>query len=144
MRFLYARKNEPGTGILGSSRNLGVFAQRREKDHSRVTAAKHVAKRNRFAPMFCDGKTGSNPASGPLSQNLRLLQHERSGRRSMRTLSACTEGAWQLSVNHKRILPPPPASAPRKNSPLVNLCRGSTRQRLPATDDITSSARSSD
>jgi hypothetical protein len=79
VRFLYARKNEPGTGILGSSRNLGVFAQRREKDHSRVTAAKHVAKRNRFAPMFCDGKTGSNPASGPLSQNLRLLQHERSG-----------------------------------------------------------------
>jgi hypothetical protein len=58
---------------------MGFFAQRPEKDHSRVTAAKHIAKRNRFAPMFCDGETGTNPASGLLSQNFRLLRHERSG-----------------------------------------------------------------
>jgi hypothetical protein len=58
---------------------MGVFAQRREKDHSRVTVAKHIAKRKRFAPMFCDSETRTNPASGLLSHNLRLLRHERSG-----------------------------------------------------------------
>jgi hypothetical protein len=42
-------------------------------------AAKHIAKRNRFAPMFCNSKNGANPASVLLSHNLRLLQHERSG-----------------------------------------------------------------
>src|ERR1035437_9677324 len=31
---------------------LGVFAQRREKDHSRVAVANHIAKLIRFAPML--------------------------------------------------------------------------------------------
>jgi hypothetical protein len=58
---------------------MGVFVYRREKDHSRVTAVKHIAKRNPFAPMFCNSKNGANPASGLLSQNLRLLRHGRCG-----------------------------------------------------------------
>jgi hypothetical protein len=43
---------------------MGIFAQRREKYHFRFAGANHVAKRMRFAPMFCDGKTGEKPVSG--------------------------------------------------------------------------------
>jgi hypothetical protein len=42
-------------------------------------AAKHIAKRNRFAPMFCNSKNGANPVSVLLLHNLRFLRHNRSG-----------------------------------------------------------------
>jgi hypothetical protein len=46
-----------------------AFAYPRKNHHFRFTGANHVAKRLRFAPMFCDGKTGANPSSGFMSQN---------------------------------------------------------------------------
>jgi hypothetical protein len=64
-------------------------------------AAKHIAKGNRFAPMFCNSKNGANPASVLLSHKLEIFATQPFWLLSIRTLRACTEKAWQLSVNHR-------------------------------------------
>ena len=59
--------------------SIWVFLYILAKDHSRVTVAKLIAKRNHFKPMFCDSKNGSNPTFVPPLHNLRLLRHGRCG-----------------------------------------------------------------
>jgi len=73
--------------------NLGVFVYRREKDHSRVTAVKHIAKRNPFAPNVLQQQKWRKSGLRPAVATLETFATRALWLMSIRTFSACTEGA---------------------------------------------------